>query len=177
MFFDFKILDLPPIPNELVVNITPGTIIRNHPGQEYTRNGVSNVSAPNPFYKISAELERWIQDNICKKYNEVGIRYTHGSSEYPASIVHPDETSSCVLMYNLDHGGGWLNFWQQWGHGVVRDDRYVINNYENVIRISQYETPNFCWYMVNTKILHSIENMKSTRINIQVSLDSAHYVK
>lgn len=171
MYFECKFLDLPQIPNNLIENIVPGNTIRNYPGQEYIRNGVTLTSAPSPFYTVSAELEQWIQDNICRDYNEVGIRYSYGNPESPSTVVHTDETRTYVLMYNLDNGGGRLNFWQEWGHRVVREGRHLITDYSKIIRIGQYETPNFEWYIIDARILHSVESMKSTRINIQISLN------
>lgn len=171
MYFECKFLDLPPIPEALIENIQPGNIIRDYPGREYTRNGATLTSAPSPFYTVSAELEQWIQDNICRDYNEVGIRYSYGGPESPSTVVHTDETRNYVLMYNLDNGGGYLSFWQEWGHGLVREGRHLINDYSKIIRIGRHETPNFKWYLIDARILHSVESLKSTRINIQVSLN------
>lgn len=175
MFFECKFLDLPRIPEELVKDIQPSEIIRNYVGRDITRYGVAIHTADNPFYRISAELESWIQENICKEYNDVGVRYAYGSPESPTTGIHTDETRRYVLMYNLHNGGGNLNFWQEWGHTVVRDRRVVIDNTEKVLRIDQFETPNNVWYLIDARILHSVENMTSTRINIQVSLDYDHF--
>lgn len=171
MFFECRFLDLPKIPKELVADIKPGELIRNYPGREYVKNGVTRTSAPSPFYRVSPELEQWIKDNICSNYNEVGVRYSYGCTETPSTVIHTDETRSYVLMYNLDNGGGKLDFWQQWGFGLVRQGRHLIDDHEKVLRINQFETPNHCWYMIDARILHSVERMTSTRINIQVSLD------
>ena len=34
------------------------------------------------------------------------------------------------------------------------------------------ETPNGSWYLVNGRVIHSVENMLGTRITIQVNLKS-----
>ena len=45
---------------------------------------------------------------------------------------------------------------------------------EDLDIIDQIEGPYNCWYLVNAHILHSVENLTRTRINVQVSLLSEH---
>jgi len=167
MYLDIKFLDLPKIPDELLASAKTPEIIKDCASIQYKRAYSVLTSATTVDYKVSKELEQWIQKNICEKYNQVSIRYTEGS----ATIPQTDIDNSYLLVYNISNGSGNIEFWQQWGHGVARDGKYVIDDYEKILRIDQYETPNYCWYIVNNKILNNVENMKFTRINVQVNLN------
>lgn len=172
--FYCKFLDLPQIPLELLTNLSnadKGTMIRDYKGWTHTNNGKEVVSADNPFYSMSAELEQWLQENICNDYNDVGIRYAYGSREKHTAGVHTDQTRRYVLQYLVETGSGVLNFWQEAGHDIVRDGRYTPASFDQLTLLESFDLPTHQWALLNTNILHSVEGLTGNRISVQISLN------
>jgi hypothetical protein len=170
-----KLLDLPTIPEHFVQDILtndPGEVFRDYQGWAHFKDGKEITSASNPFYYASKELEQWLKDNIESTYNDVGIRYAHYKEGTTTAGVHTDQTRKYVLQYLLKTGNGILNFWQEKGHDVVRDGRYTSNNYNDLILLESFNIGEGVWVLLNTNILHSVENLDSDRISVQVSLNS-----
>jgi hypothetical protein len=42
---------------------------------------------------------------------------------------------------------------------------------ENLDLVETIKGPHDCWYIVNTRILHSVENVVYPRINLQISFE------
>jgi hypothetical protein len=168
-----KFLDLPAIPDNLINQIdtnNPGVIMRDYKGWDHYKDGVAIKSSDNPFYFASAELQEWLALNVCSEFNDVGIRYAYGKADVNTAGIHTDSTRKYVLQYNLDNGGGHLNFWQEKGKPLLRDGRVTINNYNQVDLVESVQTPNNQWYLINAMVLHSVEALVSTRVNVQISL-------
>lgn len=169
-----KFLDLPEIPKNICESIfsnTSLTIIRDYKGWAHTRHGQEIVSANNPFYKVSDELEDWLRQNIVYEYNDVGLRYAHYESEKNTTGVHTDQTRKYVLQYLLSSGNGILNFWQEKGQDIIRSGRVTINNYDRLNLLESFNLPEKKWVLLNTNILHSVELLNSDRISVQISLN------
>jgi hypothetical protein len=130
------------------------------------------MSSSNPFYYANTDLEAWVRLRICREFNDMGVRFAFGKPDVNTAGVHTDETRHYVLMYNLDNGGGHLKFWQEKGQPLERDGRYLVTDYSKLDLVETVETPNNRWYLINARVLHSVEGITSTRINVQVSLNN-----
>jgi hypothetical protein len=169
-----KFPNLPLIPSELLAGVdadTPGKLLRDYKGWTHTKDGKEIKSSDNPFFYASVELEEWIKENICKQFNDVGIRFAYGKLDINTAGVHTDQTRKYVLQYMIKTGGGNLNFWQQDNEPIQRSGRHTLNSYDDLTLLSTFETPENTWIMLNAQVLHSVENLNSTRINVQVSLN------
>lgn len=169
-----KFPSLPRIPDDLLMGIdsaNPGQLLRDYKGWTHTKNGKEIQSSDNPFFYASAELERWIKQNVCEHFNDVGVRFAYGKPDVNTAGVHTDQTRKYVLQYMIKTGGGNLNFWQQDNEPIQRNGRYTLDSYDELTLLSTVETPEHTWILLNAQVLHSVENLSSTRINVQVSLN------
>jgi len=75
------------------------------------------------------------------------------------------------LLYNLRTGGpnAELCFWQQEGYPLVRDRAVEIENPNGIKLVKSVKGPENCWYLINTRILHSTEKLSELRCNLQVA--------
>lgn len=178
MIWYCKAVDLPRVPDHFVqeiLNNEPGQVLREYKGWIHTKNGQEIQSASNPFYYANNELEQWLKENIVAEYNDVGVRYAHFKEGTTTAGIHTDQTRRYVLQYLIKSGNGVLHFWQEQGNEIVRDGRYTPNNYDTLVLLEKFEIPEGQWYLLNTNILHSVEELDSNRISIQISLNYNPY--
>jgi hypothetical protein len=122
---------------------------------------------------LNADWEDWVRDNITDQYKDTGIGWTLGSPECPSIGAHADRTRQATLLYNIDPGGPdtELVFYQENGYPLIRTRGDHTLSDENLKSVLAVRSPVNCWYYINTRVLHSVENMISPRLNFQISLD------
>lgn len=166
---------LPKIPEELVKDIdprTPGQLLRDYPGWLMINGDQSFKVSDNPFYKASDELVAWLKENITDISNDIGIRFAFGSPDRPSAGIHTDQTRDFVLQYHLKTGGGKLCYWDKKNDILKPLGKYErIDNYSKVKQASQIEVPIHLWHLIDARLLHSVEDMYSTRVTVQISLN------
>jgi hypothetical protein len=170
----YKFLDLPEIPDSLVSNInpsSPGALFRDYKGWEHTKSGQKIMATDNPFYHASQELKEWLGENIIREFNDVGVRFAFGGNGKSTAGVHTDATRKFVMQYNLVHADGVLTFWQEKGQPIVRNGRYTVSDYDALVKLDEVFIPNNRWMILDAMVLHSVENLTGTRINVQISLN------
>jgi hypothetical protein len=142
-------------------------------GPTYYREGGCQTSFVGRHYSVTEELTDWIRNNINDQFNDIGLRITDGDRTKSNSIAHTDLTRSYTLLYNLDNADGHINIWQEKGSPlIINTPGYVVKDYRRLEMIEQIKTPNHVWYLLNSRILHSVENTTRSRINIQIGFDS-----
>jgi hypothetical protein len=170
-----KVLDLPGVPQHFVDEILangPNKILRDYPGWKHLKeDGQEIVSARNPICVASAELESWLKENITSTYRDVGVRYAFGSQNPGTAGVHTDQTRKYVLQYLLKDGGATLNYWQEEGYPILREPHAHADDYNKLEKLESTKLEEGRWAILDTRILHSVENLTSDRISIQISLD------
>lgn len=171
----FKVLDLPTIPqyfcDEIIAN-GPSEILRDYPGWKHIKqDGQEIVSARNPICVASTELEQWLKNNITPVYRDVGVRYAFGSANPGTAGVHTDQTRKYVLQYLVKSGGATLTYWQEDGHPVLREPHAHAEDYTKLRILDSGQLLENRWAILDTRILHSVENLTSDRISVQISLD------
>lgn len=170
--FTYKFLDFPKIPDKLVANIVPGNIIREYPGRVCTKNNLPFNTSSGIYYTINNEITDWVKQNLPVDLDFVGIRYQFGSAEAYCQGAHTDATRDYGILYVVDNAGGHLEFWQKKGHDLEFDEFILISNYDELDSLGTVDTPNGSWYLVNGRVLHSVENILGKRITIQLNLKS-----
>jgi len=78
-------------------------------------------------------------------------------------------------MYNLRTGGddAELCFWQEEGKELIRERAAQCGEYQKLKLVDSILGPANVWYLTNTRVLHSTENVKGLRLNLQISFDTA----
>ncbi len=170
--FLYKKFDYPSVPASLTSNIPLGKVIREYPGRECTLNGKQFTTSSGTYYHASQELDAWVRDNIDLDIDFVGIRYQYGTAEFNCQGAHTDATRDYALLYTIDNAGGHLKFWQQKNQPMESDSVKLITDYDSLEELESIDIPNNQWYLVNGRVIHSVENITQTRITLQVNLKS-----
>lgn len=136
--------------------------------------GYTGVATKNIRRVFTEDYHTWIKENITADYMNASLMYCRGSPARPSTGAHTDFTRDYLLLYNVLTGGpnATLTFWQEKGKPLIRERSLEVGDYENLEMIDSVVGPANTWYLVNTRILHSTENVDSLRLNLQVSFDT-----
>lgn len=167
-----RTFNYPPIPAELIKNIQLGAVVRNYPGRECTLNGKTFTTSSGTYYYADQKIDQWVRNHIDCDIDFVGIRYQFGTTEFDSQGAHTDATRDYALLYTIENANGTLKFWQQQDCPIEYDSVQLITDYDSLEEIGSFNIPNNQWYLVNGRVLHSVENITQTRITLQVNLKS-----
>ena len=190
MTFFYKELDFPSVPQELIDQVSISLVNVNEDsgyGHQHHINGNKVTACGYEFGRVeNLEIVNWMKDNIptIKQHLEnpkvmhkrifAQAQKFKGTSGYNAHIVHSDYKRIAVLNYHWARGGDtvttrwykekdkplWKNKQRQGGH--QSDDREPVE-YENLEILAEVETKPHRWYLINTCILHDVQNLTSDR--------------
>ena len=178
---------LPPLPAELAkfpdsedLILANGTTI-HQVGTYYQMNMLKDsklVKCCKPAsVKLSESCVAWITENIVSSFINARLNYYIPQEDTCDSIgIHTDMRGDYALLYNLDTGGpnAKLTIWQEPDYPLIREKALVREDPALLDRIAEFIGPNNCWYLINLRALHSVENIIRPRINIQIKLENQH---
>lgn len=126
---------------------------------------------------FQSAFDAWIRKNVTEAYQNSSLMYCHGGEFAKLATstgAHTDFTRDYVLMYNLDTGGesAELVFWKEKNQDLIRPRGTQCGDYQNLEMVSRVTGPSNVWYLANTRILHSTENVTGRRLNLQISFDT-----
>ena len=180
MIFTYKLLPNLPHPPQWLIDqvdfdLRPTT---NNVGEIAQRsltnwNGYTGFGISNTLRTFTDDYTIWVQKNITDNFSRCMLNYVCGSPAVSSTGAHTDRTRDYVIMYNLRTGGpdARLVFWQEKNQPVIRDRRIGVGEFENLIEIDSIKGPENSWYLVNTRVLHSTENIIDLRLNLQIDFD------
>ena len=115
----------------------------------------------------------WANENVTTDFDMAGIMTCDGDLATPSTGAHTDKTRDLALIYTVLPGGDntSIAFWKEKGFPTYRDRGIPIGDYNSLELIAEYPTPIDCWYLLNSRVLHSVEHMSSSRINLQLSFE------
>lgn len=121
------------------------------------------------------EFENWVKENIWHDIVDAGVNYTtiDSTDQVPMSSGgHTDKIRNYILLYPLLMGGDDTRtvFWQEQGHPLIRPPATDAEDGSKLIMKDWITLPQNCWTMVSGNVIHSVENLYTTRITLQVSL-------
>lgn len=130
-------------------------------------------AAQNIRIKFCYEYECWVKENIVSEFNDASLNYVDSSDNRTSTGAHTDGTREYALLFNIKTGGpnASLCFWQEIGQDIIRPKATQGEDLSKLTLLSSYIGPTDCWYLIDGRVLHSVENMTDTRINLQVSLN------
>ncbi len=139
-----------------VVAIKDGKSYRNSRGFRYT---------------LDQDVYDWIHQHLTDQYTDCGLSVIHGPDGLLAP--HTDQTRSFAILYTFDTGGPDVRtaFYQEDGHPVERELRVFGTDYANLREVHAVQIPLRTWVIMNTNVLHSVENLISDRVQIQFGLN------
>ncbi len=121
---------------------------------------------------MGSDWEQWVRDNIWADFIDTGISYADGAPDRPTSAAHTDGSRDFSLIYSIDPGGpqAELAIWRHLGSPILWDRHVCFTSTDDLVNLAVLPGNPGCWYLVNSKILHSTENLVRNRVGFQVSL-------
>jgi hypothetical protein len=128
------------------------------------------ASNRNKRQRFDPEFTAWIRRNVTDTFqaDNSGVMFFD-----EPQLPHTDLTRDFVLLYNLEAGGeeSELCFWREAGQPLYRERMLAVERGPSLQLVDRVRGPFRCWYLMNTRILHSVENVSRLRLNLQVSFD------
>jgi hypothetical protein len=148
--------------------------IKNWHGYDYS--AAANIRTKND------QVRQWVTENINADFVDAGVNYTV-LADCPEGLTgvstgaHTDITRDYTLIYLLQAGG--INpptvFWQEMGKELIRPPKTQGVNFDQLIQIDSITIPLHTWCIIDSRILHSVENLTHTRVALQVGFLRNHY--
>ena len=176
-----KMPDLPLPPEDLVgkidIELRPETNDLGRYTQRWLVNwgNTAHKAGQNLRIKFS-DFENWARENIYQDIVDAGINYVNIDPELEIGPIstgaHTDKIRDFVLLFPILQGGDdtRLTFWQEKGQEVIRSPATDVEDRKLLDLLDWTILSHDCWTLINTNVLHSVENLYSTRINLQISL-------
>jgi hypothetical protein len=122
-------------------------------------------------YEIPAEVISWIDQNIADEYSDIGVTFTQGGMEH---VPHTDLYREYALNYVLQQGGDEVitTFYSDGveplrkPHGTQPQDLNIL------IGIDSMTIPCQTWTLLDSRVIHGVKNLTSTRIMIGISFQT-----
>ena len=170
----YKIIDdLPQIPENLLQNGEfAHSSVEFKLTNGYIRDDGRTIGAARKTGSILPNLTFWIHNNIIKLNEKRFVCYREVMTDKNQNFYPPhiDIKRDFVLLYNVTNSGGDIVYWQEKGEPIYRDNSpgIQIKDYRKLNELCRFKSPHKKWYMLNNKIIHSVENIKEVRKNIQI---------
>jgi hypothetical protein len=195
MTFIYSFLDLPQLPASVINAANTALVSRQResrvnpklleqPGyNEYsnrtviTDEGKQLKNAGSYRYWISEEFEEWVKLHFKQDPIGCGINIFEASVDYVVA-PHVDANRNFSIHYLLEAGGTDADtvWWQEKNKPLERLELKnnfnltdAITDYSTLQEVARVRVPEHRWICLNTNILHSVENIISPRISIQIS--------
>lgn len=131
------------------------------------------ASNTNVRHHFKQEYLEWIRNNITAEFDEhnSGVMFFDTSQ-----LPHTDTTRKFVLLYNVETGGpdASLVFWQENNRAIYRERGLAVDRGSHLKELERISGPKNCWYLMNTQVLHSVENVTERRLNLQISFQETY---
>lgn len=140
-------------------------------------------------YDVDDVVKNWFEENITADYNQIGSQMmtNQGGEEYPSTtfggIFTPHTDGSIrkyVLNYIIETGGNDVeNLWLVEPHkGLVREgDPLQFPTTDHLKVVKAAKLPNRSWCALYGKIIHTVRNMQTNRIQISVGFSQEQFDK
>lgn len=122
---------------------------------------------------IPDEINDWIRENIAEEFLFASSMYCPVQENMTSIGAHSDGVREFALIYNINSGGpdAKVEFWQEEGFPIARERAVQVLSTKNLNLMGSFNTPQGCWYLLDGRILHSLENLVECRVNLQVSFE------
>ena len=137
-------------------------------------------------YELGKEWETWVKENIIENFHMTGGRYSYGedtTTHGPHSDTVFKDTWTYKLYYLLDPGGPDVKtiFFQEHGQPIMRrgtkENICHCDDYSKLDTIDELKFPMGRWVLLNTSVLHGVENVTGTRLNLVVIFNTNDITK
>lgn len=142
----------------------------NYKSRKLIVNGKEKPSRSYIGYSLGPEWEQWVKKNIINSFWDTG-----GRVSYPVSDMHGAHTDRVSteppsfkwkINYFVDLGGDNVttSWYKEHNHNIERsiDMPMSVSDYSKLDLIDQTVIPSDTWVLLNTSILHGVENLGNT---------------
>jgi len=159
--------------NSYANDMKPDLAGRLHPKDVIAiKDGKSYRNSRGFRYTLDQQVSDWIHQHLSDQYTDCGLSVIHGPDGLLAP--HTDQTRRFAVLYTFDTGGADVRtaFYQEHGYPVERELREFGTDYDRLKQVHTVQFPLRTWVIMNTNVLHSVENLVSDRVQIQFGLNS-----
>ena len=171
--------DLPPVPNDIVSNILTNVRSQQIDHAVPHRNiDLKDRTVKNVVYnrhRATDELINWIRKNISINYESLGVQIQDPNPDNQRHFPHTDTSPRhWVLNYNIQPGGGNVitSWYQENGYPVLREGTTRPKDVDQLELIQSVCVEPFRWHLLNTQVLHGVENIEHSRIAVTVGFET-----
>jgi len=172
MYTILYLKNLPSIPTELIKYSLDMDqfFYGGNPERTLIKNGKSFKAGLNRRQELNVELEEWLKKNIISDWQDAGYSRTLGPCHGP----HIDRSRFFTLQYVIETGGDDVCtvFYKPRTQKLdMEKGWFYINNYDQLEPLEHHFIKKGMWCLLNARNhIHSVENIKDTRVSIQIGL-------
>jgi hypothetical protein len=191
----YKKLNFPPIP-DYIVNSLESSLIDNiivddigYEKKHIKNNKQLTACGYSMGNIVNEELTSWLEENIPDISSRFNILYqTQFSLDNTPSthIVHTDRLRLTALNYIIDTGGSDVvtSWYKEEGKNLHRlqktpgsqSDSGAVD-YKNLQLLESVILEKNNWYIIDTRILHDVDNITATRKSISISFSHRKFLE
>ena len=137
------------------------------------KNGQTYNSAFNKAVDLDQQSLDWVREHIGPVIRDIRAVKT-GSEDAPHKGPHTDISRDYTIIYLMEHGGQdhITCFFREKEHpDIVRPRGYFLKDYDQTEMLCGRPLPMNAWCLINSSVLHSVNNVAQGRISIHLSLD------
>jgi hypothetical protein len=150
---------------ELSGKLHPKDVVAVRDGKSYRNSRASR-------YRLEQDVYDWIHNHLTDQYTDCGLSVIAALDGLLAP--HSDQTRKFAILYTFETGGPDVRtvYYQEHNHTIERELRTFGTDYSQLTEIYAAQFPLRKWVLMNTNILHSVENLISDRVQIQFGVNS-----
>jgi hypothetical protein len=135
------------------------------------KQGQQILHAPNLAVDLDADTVQWAKTHIADEFLHIQISWTPINRK--ESGAHSDATRNFTVIYLLDPGGDNVvtSFYQEKNQPLNRPHKTFVDDYSLLTKLATVCIKPRTWTVLNSTILHGVENIQRPRIAIQIGLD------
>lgn len=176
MIRQFEFLDLPKLPSHLhrliiendreVINYKN---FKDGVGRKILKDGELIPSTNFPLRKGAEQLVDWVKKNITKNFIHVG-----STESDPIKTIcgpHLDTSRNYTIIYPIRTGGekvATVFYRLKSGENPLNHQYYL--DYNELEEIDRVVIPVETWCVLNSKCIHAVEGLTSSRLTLQIGL-------
>jgi hypothetical protein len=126
---------------------------------------------------VNREFYQWVHENIHPAGFDCGVSFTNGRLGKHQG-PHTDLTRDFTMLYLLEPGGPntATYFYLEDGEPVERTQRQAVcNDFSKLTVLERVQFPLRQWVILNTMILHGVQDIENVRVSFQVSVNDNIY--
>ena len=191
----YKKLNFPPIP-EYIINSLESSLIDNTIVDDigYEKKHIKNnkqltACGYSMGNVVNEELTSWLEQNIPDITSRFNILYQtqRSNNNIPSThIVHTDRLRLTALNYIIDAGGDnvMTSWYKEDGKELHRSKKITGSqsdsgdvDYKNLQLLESVRLEKDNWYIIDTRVLHDVDNITDTRKSISISFSHRKFLE